>query len=146
MKIDISSGDAITPDAVEYDYHLLLEDRTIRLRAYTVETIMAEKLETILVRGVLNTRMRDFYDVVMIHLQYGNTIDYAVLSDALTHTCRQRNTEYILENAENTLLTLRDDATVQSLWDVYRSKYEYARNMRYAFVMDSVSQIVHHLL
>lgn len=63
LKIDISTGDVITPHAIEYNYKLLLEDRTISLWSYNLETILAEKLQTILTRGVLNTRMRDFYDI-----------------------------------------------------------------------------------
>ena len=63
IKIDISTGDVITPRAIEYDYKLLLEDRTIRLWSYNIETILAEKLQTLLSRGILNTRMRDYYDI-----------------------------------------------------------------------------------
>lgn len=63
MKIDISTGDIITPHAIEYHYKLLLEDRFISLWTYNLETILAEKLQTVLARGILNTRMRDFYDI-----------------------------------------------------------------------------------
>ena len=66
MKIDLSTGDVITPHAVEYEYRLLLEDRTIKLWSYNLETVLAEKYQTILARGLLNTRMRDFYDIRML--------------------------------------------------------------------------------
>lgn len=66
MKIDISTGDVITPRAVEYQYKLLLDDRTISLWSYNLETILAEKLQTVLSRGLLNTRMRDFYDIKIL--------------------------------------------------------------------------------
>ena len=68
MKIDISTGDAVTPRAIEYDYKLLFDDRSIRLWSYNLETILAEKLQTILARGVLNTRMRDFYDIYILKI------------------------------------------------------------------------------
>lgn len=63
LKIDISTGDVITPRAIEFNYDLLLEDRSISLWSYNLETILAEKLQTVLARGILNTRMRDFYDI-----------------------------------------------------------------------------------
>ena len=75
LKIDISTGDVITPRAMEFSYHLMLENRSISLWSYNLETILAEKFQTILARGVLNTRMRDFYDVRVLLQLYGNRID-----------------------------------------------------------------------
>ena len=68
MKVDISTGDVITPRAIEYNYKLLLDDRSINLWSYNLETILAEKLQTVLARGLLNTRMRDFYDIKTLFL------------------------------------------------------------------------------
>ena len=79
IKIDISTGDVITPRAIEYDYKLMLEERTIKLWSYNLETILAEKLQTILVRGLLNTRMRDFYDVYTLMLRYEGSIDNTII-------------------------------------------------------------------
>ena len=66
LKVDITTGDPITPAAVDYSFKLLFEDRTIQIKAYNLETVLAEKLETIFSRGVANTRMRDFYDVYVL--------------------------------------------------------------------------------
>jgi len=74
MKIDISTGDVITPSTVEFQYKLLLDDCTISLWSYNLETILAEKLQTVLVRGLLNTRMRDFYDIKMLLSIYSQNI------------------------------------------------------------------------
>ena len=68
--MDLSTGDAITPSAIEYKYRLMFEDRTILLKSYNIETILAEKLQTILSRGILNTRMRDFYDIHVLMYIY----------------------------------------------------------------------------
>ena len=79
LKIDISTGDVITPRAIEFNYDLLLEDRSISLWSYNLETILAEKLQTVLARGILNTRMRDFYDIRML-LYWNIMLNYANLN------------------------------------------------------------------
>ena len=83
MKIDISTGDVITPRAVEYQYKLLLDDRSISLWSYNLETILAEKLQTVLARGLLNTRMRDFYDIRTLLAIYEQKINAEVLGKRL---------------------------------------------------------------
>ena len=93
MKIDISTGDVITPRAIEYPYKLLLDDRSIRLWSYNLETILAEKLQTVLARGLLNTRMRDFYDIRTLLSIYEQEIDENVLKMLLKQLARKRNGE-----------------------------------------------------
>ena len=85
LKIDISTGDVITPRAIEFNYDLLLEDRSISLWSYNLETILAEKLQTVLARGILNTRMRDFYDIRMLLDTYEDKVNKVVLKDAFKY-------------------------------------------------------------
>ena len=92
IKIDISTGDVITPREIRYEYPLLLEDKSIQLWSYNLETILAEKIQTILSRGLLNTRMRDFYDVTTLFDRYNDSINYNDLSLAFDKTCRKRET------------------------------------------------------
>ena len=99
LKIDISTGDAITPREVRYRFKLMLEERSIDIWAYNLETVLAEKLETVVSRSITNTRMRDFYDLHMLSQLYGQTIVPADLSAALTATARKRNTEKYLSTA-----------------------------------------------
>lgn len=80
LKVDVSTGDVITPREIQYSYKLLLEDRSIGVMAYPVETVLAEKLETIITRNVKSTRMRDFYDVAMLFQLHHSDIDTDVLS------------------------------------------------------------------
>ncbi|WP_456074766.1 nucleotidyl transferase AbiEii/AbiGii toxin family protein [Holdemanella biformis] len=87
IKIDISTGDVITPREIRYEYSLLLEDKSIQLWSYNLETILAEKIQTILSRGLLNTRMRDFYDVTTLFDRYNDSINYNDLSLAFDKTC-----------------------------------------------------------
>ena len=100
LKIDISTGDVITPRAIEFNYDLLLEDRSISLWSYNLETILAEKLQTVLARGILNTRMRDFYDIRILLDTYEDKVNKAVLKDAFAATCKKRGTDHLQEQAE----------------------------------------------
>lgn len=96
IKIDISTGDVITPREIRYEYPLLLEDKSIQLWSYNLETILAEKIQTILSRGLLNTRMRDFYDVTTLFDRYNDQINYNDLLLAFDKTCsKKRDTFFI---------------------------------------------------
>lgn len=106
LKIDISTGDAITPAAVNYQYKLMFEERYITLWAYNLETVLAEKIETVLSRSVLNTRLRDFYDLYVLQ-DTGLEIDKATLAAALTATARKRGSEQVLVLYERTLDEIR---------------------------------------
>lgn len=120
IKIDVSTGDVITPKAILYNYHLMLENRSISLLSYNIETIFAEKLQTILFRGILNTRMRDFYDVTVLYGCYKRGINYDRLSLAFEKTCEKRGTTFLLLDYEKIVLHIASDVTVHKLWNNYR--------------------------
>ncbi len=141
LKVDISTGDVITPHAVEYSYQLMFEDRSIRLLAYNLETVLAEKLETIIARTTVNTRMRDFYDIHILLKLYHAEIDPAILSEALAATARKRGTSQLMDNAEKVLTVLHDDKEMQALWDNYRGKFNYAADVSWNMVLRSVRQL-----
>lgn len=138
IKIDISTGDIITPGAVKYPYKLLLDDRSISLWSYNLETILAEKLQTILVRGLLNTRMRDFYDIRMLLAIYAQDIDNNVLKRAFAATCKKRGTEHLKEDAPKIITAVSDDAQLHALWKSYQKKYPYATNISYKNIMETI--------
>lgn len=131
IKIDISTGDVITPHEIEYNYQLLLEKRSIQLLSYNLETMLSEKIQTILSRGVLNTRMRDFYDVNIIYYIYKNTIDFKKLALAFEKTCLIRNTKSLFLKYEDILNDIATDNNLQQLWNNYQKKYAYARKIEY---------------
>lgn len=137
MKIDISTGDVITPHAVEYRYKLLLEDRCINLWAYNLETILAEKLQTILARGILNTRMRDFYDIRILFSLYEKDINTDILSQAFQTTCQKRGTGNLIEKGSDILAAISADPQLQILWKAYQKKYTYASDMSFYDVLQS---------
>ena len=142
LKIDISTGDVITPRAIEFNYDLLLEDRSIKLWSYNLETILAEKLQTVLARGILNTRMRDFYDIRMLVDTYEDKVNKAVLKDAFAATCKKRGTDNLQEQAEEIIKIIEADEQLQVLWRAYQKKYSYAADIDYASVIRGVRKLM----
>ena len=142
LKIDISTGDVITPRAIEFNYDLLLEDRSISLWSYNLETILAEKLQTVLARGILNTRMRDFYDIRMLVDTYEDKVNKAVLKDAFAATCKKRGTDHLQEQAEEIIKIIEADEQLRVLWRAYQKKYSYAAEIDYASVISGVRKLM----
>lgn len=142
LKIDISTGDVITPRAIEFNYDLLLEDRSISLWSYNLETILAEKLQTVLARGILNTRMRDFYDIRMLLDTYEDKVNKVVLKEAFAATCNKRGTDHLQEQAEEIIKIIEADEQLQVLWRAYQKKYSYAAEIDYASVINGVRKLM----
>ena len=141
IKIDISTGDVITPRAIEYDYKLMLEDRSIRLWSYNLETILAEKLQTVLSRGVLNTRMRDYYDLYTLLLRYENSIDNKTLAQAFEATCGKRGDVKLIGSGDVIIEIISADSGMKKLWQAYQTKYSYAADLNYNKVVNAVRDI-----
>lgn len=145
IKIDISTGDVITPGEIKYEYALLLEDRTIQLWSYNLETILAEKIQTILARGVLNTRMRDFYDVTTLFSRYKDSIKYNDLSLAFDKTCSKRETLSLLKDSKRILSSIKEDKTLQNLWKNYCRKYKYASHIDFSTNLESLDYLINQI-
>ena len=143
LKIDISTGDVITPKEIQYRFKLMLEDRSIEVWAYNLETVMAEKLETVISRNITNTRMRDFYDIHILLSLYGSTLDTKVLGEALQATARKRETEYHLKDAQEIFDEVQSDSGMEKLWKSYQKKFSYAADISWETVMESVRELYH---
>lgn len=141
MKIDISTGDVITPREIHHQYKLLLEDRTILLWSYNLETLLSEKLQTVLARGQLNTRMRDFYDLYELSRIYRDKIDTVTLKCAFTATCVKRDIPNLLQDAPQVITKIQQDNNLMVLWKSYQKKYTYATNISYDDIMLSLIQL-----
>lgn len=138
LKIDITTGDVVTPAEITYHYKLMFEQRYISLWAYTLETVLAEKIETVLSRGVLNTRLRDFYDLYILQ-NVGLEIDTKTLSAALTATCRKRNSDTILPKYRRTLDEIHASRVMCGMWESYQKKNSYAAGIAWETVMNAIS-------
>ena len=141
LKIDISTGDAITPQAITYDYGLMFEDRTIEIKAYPIETVLAEKIETMISRADTNTRMRDFYDMHILLKSRSGEIDIDTLRSALDATAKQRGTADFLSGAESVLKVLENTPRMADLWRNYQMKNSYAKDISWNAVMLSARKL-----
>lgn len=141
LKIDISTGDAITPRQVRYRFNLMLEDRFIEVWAYNLETVLAEKLETVIARATANTRMRDFYDLYLLNRLHGGAIVAADLRAALLATAKKRGTEKYLVDAPGIFDEIEADSTMIKLWAAYQKRFSYAADMPWKMVMDSIRSL-----
>ena len=141
LKIDISTGDVITPKEVRYSFKLMFEERTIDVWAYNLETVVAEKLETILARTTANTRMRDFYDLHMLYQLYGNTLNKEVLTQAFAATAEKRGSAFLIPKAEEVMYKVYNSVEMQKLWENYRKKFSYASDISWHSIMCSIRQI-----
>ncbi len=141
MKIDVTTGDKITPAAVEYSYKMMFEEKSVPVMAYTLETILAEKYETIIRRNVGTTRARDFYDLYVLFHSRKNEIRRDVLRLAVRHTATKRGSLEELNNYIEICEELKTEEAIHKLWDNYIAENPYAAHLEYADVVDNVLEV-----
>ena len=129
LTVDVTTGDRITPDAVEYSYPLLFDEGEICLMAYPIETVLAEKLETVVSRGVTNTRPRDFYDINVLMKVKGDCVDMGVLRDAIASTCEKRGSWGAIVRWAEVLGGVAGDSSMLLQWAKYVKKNPYAEGI-----------------
>ena len=146
LKLDITTGDKITPKEIEYQFKLLLEDRSISVLAYNLETIMAEKLETVISRGDQNTRPRDYYDIyILVKLQYEN-IEQDELKVALNATTEKRGSKVVVKEYRSIMDTVKKSEVMQRQWKNYQKDFEYAMDIAFEDACDVVVELMDELL
>ena len=140
LKIDISTGDVITPREIKYKFNLMLEDRTIEVWAYNLETVLAEKLETVISRNVTNTRMRDFYDIYILQKLYGEQLSKDVLWDAIVATAKKRETleQIETEDIDEVFDEIQSSSVMENLWKAYQRNYSYSADIPWHTIMKSI--------
>ena len=140
LKIDISTGDIITPREIKYNFNLMFENRTIEVWAYNLETVLAEKLETVISRNVTNTRMRDFYDIYILQKLHGKQLKKQVLWNALVATARKRGTLEQINSGDRREIfdEIEISSVMENLWKAYQKNYSYAVDISWHIVMESV--------
>ena len=141
LSIDVSTGDVITPHAVQYNFSEIFDDeKSYELWAYNIETVMAEKVETILRRGIFNTRPRDFYDAYI--LTTTQKFDKAVFAEALKATANHRGTTNQIADVPSILHNIEESPELKTMWDKYRKQFSYAKNITYEQIMDSIKALL----
>lgn len=145
FSIDISSGDLITPRAIEYNYKTILENDNISLYTYNCETIIAEKLETILKRNTANSRMKDYYDLYYFATYKWNDIDITILKTAIDTTFTHRNSQEYLEKFKTIISNILEDESLIVRWDKYRKEHEYAKKIKFEDTISAIEKIYNAL-
>ena len=141
LSIDVSTGDVITPNAIPYTFtEIFNDDMSYELWAYNIETVMAEKVETILRRGVFNTRPRDFYDVYI--LTTTQEYDKTLFADALKATAKHRGTTNQIADISGILKNLEESTELKSRWDKYRKQFTYAKEIEYANILEILNNLI----
>lgn len=141
LKLDISTNDVITPGEVNYEYKLMFEERSIPVLAYNLETVLAEKMETVISRGVLNTRMRDYYDLMILFVVKSEVINYEDLAKALEATSRKRGSYELLPDLEHILKQIKTDVGLIDQWRIYQRKYNYAADYSWEDIVKNIEQL-----
>lgn len=145
MKIDVTTGDIITPAAIQYDFPLAFEEKTISVMAYTLETILAEKYETIIRRNIGTTRARDFYDLHMLYRSRKDEVRLNTLRKAVLQTAQKRDSVEDIMDWKDILKDIREEPWLYLLWDNYVADNSYIGELNFHEVLDTVNEIANVL-
>ena len=141
MKIDITTGDIITPAAIRYDFPFVFEEKTVSVMAYTLETVLAEKYETIIRRNIGTTRARDYYDLHTLYRSRKDVVQMEVLRAAVIHTAEKRDSVDDIMDWRDILKNIREEPQLYLLWDNYAADNKYIGDLKFNEVLDTVDEI-----
>lgn len=141
LEIDISTGDKVTPKELKFKYPLLFENRSILINSYNIETILAEKIETVLRRGKYNSRMKDYYDIYLFLTKLKNDIDINILKEAINSTFTKRNSFEYLKDYDVIIDSIINNERIEKLWSIYSNKYKYAKCINIKFIKKIIKNL-----
>ena len=141
MKVDITTGDTITPGEVEWSYNCLFEDKKINIMAYPLVTVIAEKFETIITRNIATTRMRDFYDLHVLYELNKSTLNFDLLKTAIERTAKRRGTSSILGENKDIIEDIMSDQYLQDFWQAYLRENRYIGDLEFHKVVSSLKEM-----
>lgn len=142
VAIDVTTGDAITPKEIDFEFEKMFSDEKIQVWSYPIENVLAEKLETILSRGIATTRPRDFYDVFILSSVRSSKIDYVILGQALENTKEKRRSTFDLKDHDSILSEIHLSDFQQQLWIKYQNQYPYAKEISFDSVIHSITKLI----
>ena len=141
MKIDITTGDVITPKEIEYLYPCLFQEESLRILAYPFETILAEKYESVIKRNIATTRMRDFYDLYNLYNLKKEEIDFEILKQAIYSTANRRDSLSLMKQSMEIIEDIREDDYLQELWKTYLSDNLYVGDLEFSETLKVIAII-----
>ena len=145
LEIDVSTGDKVTPKELKFKYPLLFEDRSILINSYNIETLLAEKIETVLRRGKYNSRMKDYYDIYFFLTKLKNEVDINILKDAIDNTFTKRESFEYLNDYSEIIKSIIDSDRIKTNWSSYSKKNSYAKNIEADQIMILLNDFIKEL-
>ena len=142
ITVELTTGDVITPREMKYNYNSIFEDKKIPIMSYPLETVLAEKFQTIVTRGLFNTRLKDFYDVYILINTKIDDLNRSNLIKAIKNTFKRRETNFDLEQFNEVINDLSNDNNMNNLWNEYISKNSYAKNVKFEDTIKAIKEIV----
>lgn len=142
MKLDITTGDVIVPKEVKYKFSLMFENRFIEILAYNMETVIADKFETIISRNVDTTRARDFYDIYILWTTQQHNFDKGLLAQAVIKKFEYRDSMDKFNNINEIMDVIKESHVLKEHWKNYQSKFSYAEDISYEEIMGILEEIV----
>lgn len=137
LSIDIATGDLITPREIEYDYKMMFEDRSLKIMTYNIESIIAEKFQTVIVRGILNSRMKDYYDLYYLITYEKYSKDN--LKEAIIKTFKKRNTD--INSIDKIIEEIKQSEFTKELWIEYTKKHQYVKSLKFEEIIRKINTI-----
>ncbi len=145
LTVDVTTGDVITPKEIEFTFPMMFDDRNLSVLAYNLETVVAEKIETVLSRSIANTRPRDFYDIYIIYTLHREKIDFDILRRAFEKTIQKRGSNHILRDYSEILGDIQNSKEQFEFWKKYQKNYSYVNNISFADTCDVIEKIMDEL-
>lgn len=143
--IEVTTGDIITPREIKYKYNSIFEDKIISIMAYTIETIIAEKFESIISKNITTTRAKDFYDIYVIMNNHIDIVNKDILVKAVKKTFKHRNTDFNVKYLNDTFEIIKDSVVLKELFENYSKKLNYTKNVEYKDTIAAIKQIINIL-
>lgn len=141
FKIDVTTGDVITPKEIKYKFGLLFEDRKINVLAYNLETVISEKFEGVITKGIANTRARDYYDLYILEKLQKMNINNKILKQAIINKFRERQTYNYLEKIDEHIQSIENSEELKEIWKNYQGKFSYAKDIKYEDTIVVIKEI-----
>lgn len=142
ITVELTTGDIITPREMKYNYNSIFEEKKIPIMSYTLETILAEKFQTIVTRGLLNTRLKDFYDIYILINTKMDQLNKNNLIKAIQNTFKRRETNFDIEQFNGIVSDLIEDNNMNNLWNEYVLKNPYAKNISFNDTINAIKELI----
>ena len=145
IPLDITTGDPITPSEISYEYKSIFDDSIFEICAYNIETMLAEKIQTVYKRGAFNSRSKDFYDIYILYHLKKEEIDFEHLKEACQNTFKHRYTDFNIDSILNVLVDLKAEKDLKTRWSSYQKRFRYAGEINFDAVIDIMIELAKNI-